>query len=187
MSTDERPAPLDGPEADPVSPLLIDVLAADARISKAFVMEDVRLESDRERIRERFRQLRKSGTVTNAEAAKALGVPKPSFSQIVNDTYPANGRGRDRIDKVLKSLDQWMAQRDSIAEAPSGNVIFSVLHASGRVAVALGVTEAGEPAMQLRSDDGGRPGFSVCVPPGKTGHLGMIDKAGKFHAMKMPI
>lgn len=118
MSTDERSAPLDGRDADQVGPPLIDVLAADARISKAFVMEDVTLESDRDRIRERFRQLRKSGTVTSAEAAKALGVPKPTFSQIVKGTYPANGRGRDRIDTVLKSLDQWMAQRDSIAEAP---------------------------------------------------------------------
>ena len=125
MSTDERPTPLDGQDADQVgppggsgTPPLIDVLAADARISKAFVMQDVQLESDRERIRARFGELQKAGTVTAAEAAKAIGCNKSTFSQVVSGKYPPNGRGRDRIDTVLKGLDQWMAQRDSIAGAP---------------------------------------------------------------------
>ena len=130
-----------GEPANAASREVMAELVRAARVERRIVMDDTPRSltpDERIRIRTRAIALRKAGHCTNGEIAKGIDISASVVSQTLGGSYSGS------VDKVLRDIDAWMAQRAAVAAAPKDLVPFGWVRVAEELrAVAKVVVELG--------------------------------------------
>lgn len=128
-------------------------LIAGSRVTTESVMDDqLRLSDEqREQIRARWQTFRdaqedrpQKGRINNKRLAREIAEKESTLSQVLADKYPrSKDGGTDRIDQVLRKVDQFISKYEKIEQSRDRGV-FAWTEVAKRIAVLVELTAMGE-------------------------------------------